>query len=302
MKKGMPRKASSSALPLSYLIFCLFAMLTFISMVSYVVFVMRAAEPETKPAPVDMVGLAHRRIKSDRTMGLDTNPVGVGGLLLSTNINLPVTGGVDLNALRKDLIANKAMKRDTILKGLHDKTEDSHFIILGNLVNGAVVCPSASMDTGVALPGIPVAENVVAAFTINATSSQPYSAQLCLAKHVHFHTVELKLSHTHEDVSSNHCNLFISLREPNPSRQRFDFKADKHSTTNSITLHTYMDDFVQSNSNTLYISIHAHSERNVECEFGVRVSPVSVDELIKISPLLRGGVVPMERDIMKLVE
>lgn len=274
------KKGSRISWPLRYLVLCLLAMLMFISLVSYTVVLLRA--PSSSSKSVDVVDPA------SAVSGVDI-------VAPRNNIDVLVGRG------RAEDVTTRDKKRDSILKGLHDPNDESHFLLLDSPANGGIICPSASTEIGNALPGIPVIENTPAVFSIDATHSKAYNAQLCFTHHVHPHSIELRIQNLDKELTSNHCNMFISLQYPNPSRQRFDFKADKQSTSNSITLHTYMEDFVRSNSNTLYLSVQAGTEGDIKCELSVKVSPVSFDELIKISPLLRGGVLASKRDMMRLI-
>jgi hypothetical protein len=208
----------------------------------------------------------------------------------------------------ENYMAGVSHKGRITIEQLDSGVEGDYHYIFDNADN-AVICPSRRISTGeteMSLQPIHFSDGMdMVIHAENISYDRPHFAQLCLAQHLHHHAVEITAVKTVDD-KIGHCLLFVSLHSPRPSRQLFDFKADKATDENSITLHTYMSDFIQAQAKILHLSVRTEtatqsSTSMIQCTLKIKVTPVKVDELVRVSPALRGGQILMAKDVEKLI-
>lgn len=133
--------------------------------------------------------------------------------------------------------------------------------------------------------------------SINHTFVKYY--HLCIGRHHHYHTIKISMN----ESSAVSCNIYISVDNPSPSKQNYDWKLKSFISqiSHSINIHTYSKEFFDSHDGGLYFAVASdnilnHSQQ-LHCEFGIGIYTFTDDELVhKLN--LRGGQVLLKRDIM----
>ena len=142
------------------------------------------------------------------------------------------------------------------------------------------------------IDGEPLEENEpYELFFIFEYKEVPQYFQICMASHIHQHTVILS-------VISGECNLYITAKHRFPTKVSWDWRVD-HRLSDSISIHTYADDYRSANEGGLVVGVVSDIDSS-SCEIGYRVDTFSNAELVhKLG--LRGGKVIMAKDLDPLL-
>lgn len=205
------------------------------------------------------------------------------------------------------------------------EAQNSHFAIeedyisLQNCVNSYSIDGYTSPYTSINIP-----ENSPVIFNSKIITNNIQSitnCQLCFAHHNHQHTFKLKVypkfqtsttsltSTTSNKRNNIDCDIYLSASNVSPSLEYWDWKSNRIGN-DSITIHSYADEFQKSQLSSLFISIISkkkdktfyaeNNEKNVNnCVLEIEVSTLNNVELLhKIN--LRGGRIMLPRDLNKL--
>jgi len=108
--------------------------------------------------------------------------------------------------------------------------------------------------------------------------------QICIARHEHYHKVYFEVT----PAKGGDVNLYIStnVREPGGTTSTWMARDVGRDT---ITIPTYVDEFVEAKSHTLYCGVHNPGSGEVAFELKVKIVDVDQETILKRGSL-RGGV------------
>ena len=176
-------------------------------------------------------------------------------------------------------------------------------ILLTNLEDMRNRCDILLDQDSMSLPYSTVlTEGHNSSYSIDVDFKRPYYMQLCLAKHMHQHRVDIKLGSLHD---IHQCELYLSTENRRPSSHSWDWKIDSYQTTPIISLFTYLPEFKRSTavSGALFIGLHrsehAYETAKVHCDLQLTISKIN-NEALLARTRLRGGQVLLPRDVAYL--
>jgi hypothetical protein len=145
--------------------------------------------------------------------------------------------------------------------------------------------------------GAELGENVVHTISavIPAGTIAPYRVHLCVAKHDHFHTINLKFKGNKNAVATSKCRAMLSCQEPLPDALHWDWRvADR-----PLAIHTYSPEFLTSDG--VFISIYHDStgtgqveqDQDQDCSMELLLEETLHKDVLKKSSLRGNGQVPL---------
>ena len=120
------------------------------------------------------------------------------------------------------------------------------------------------------------------------SSELPYRANLCLAKHTHFHTIDLQFKDI--NTKSEQCIAFLSTTASIPDIQHWDWRV----LGKPLKIHTYSEEFLSRDG--IFISIYKGKEKvSQDCTLEVMISEVPYNDIVKKSNLRGNGQVVLPK-------
>ena len=190
-------------------------------------------------------------------------------------------------------------KDDFGLLDVNRDSEDSHFLVKNSL--SSISCSEMSEPNRQSEYIEMIGEDIDISLTLSASTVLSSYFQLCLAQHLHPHSIEFSIP-----IKETHCSLYFSSTQSQPSRIAWDWKLTPTTVqhAHSITLSTLMKEFALNRDSGQYSTLHgtvlSTSKDAIDCTVSFKVSLIPMQELIKRSPSLRGQVL-LPRDIEKIL-